>query len=339
MKSKVHIALVDDRREFADERRQKIEEQKGWPFHVGTKVFTSADDLIDAIEKEGEYFEVIITDVFMPKRGCQYGSQGSPEEGAIRIKKWLEKKQLQNPQFKQVQLRWISRLSDVSSFIHKHIGTHNQSWLRWLAQHEKSSFYKADFLPCVKTAVEMAITNVFQRQGQGWKVRFEGQETILQESFGAEYIHTLLSKPHTKVDVLDLLKLSPEEKISLKQQQGSSPERITEETGIKYREQCNELKDKMKAAEDVHDYKRAAEYDEELTKLRKELEASVNRHGRLRKSIAPLDTKRKAVWKNIMTVRQELKTSLPSLAQHLKSCLKTGMKCCYRLDKEMIWQL
>src|SRR5438045_3666003 len=89
MSASVRIAIVDDRADDAEDRRAAIEAKDDWPALVSTEVFSSADDLIDAFEKDNKFFDVILTDVFMAKRGDD-SRKDSPDEGGIRIKEWLQ---------------------------------------------------------------------------------------------------------------------------------------------------------------------------------------------------------------------------------------------------------
>src|SRR5438034_11392820 len=106
------IAIVDNRREYAEERQQVIEGKTDWSIPVRTEIFTNADDLIEAFTKKGKFYDVIITDVFMPKRGSESMEEGTPEQGAIRIKDWLLLKREEEADFRHIQLRWISQHSD-----------------------------------------------------------------------------------------------------------------------------------------------------------------------------------------------------------------------------------
>ncbi len=136
----VNIAIIDNRIEYAQEIQQAIEDKTDWPAKITTEIFTNADDLIDAFEKRGKFYDVIITDVFMPARDEDPTGDGTPQKGAIRIKDWLIKKRKESKDYRHIQLRWLSRYSDVSPFIHEHITLENYSWLDYRTHHGKRSF-------------------------------------------------------------------------------------------------------------------------------------------------------------------------------------------------------
>lgn len=147
---------MDDKPEHAEMRQNIIESRTNWTAFVKTEIFTNADDFIEACDDQGKFFDIIFTDVFMPKKGAPYGTD-SPEEGAIRIKKWLKQKRDSDEEYKYVQLRWISRHSHVSPFIHEHINIKDYSWLQWISHHDKETFATIDFPNAVETAIYMAL--------------------------------------------------------------------------------------------------------------------------------------------------------------------------------------
>lgn len=152
----VNIAIVDNKIEFALEVQKIIENKTDWPAKVTTEIFTNADDLIDAFDKQGKFYDVIITDVFMPARGEDPAEVGTPDTGAIRIKEWLVKKRKESKDFRHIQLRWLSRLSDVRPFLYKHVTIEDYPWLDYLTHHDKAPF---EFEFNLHRAFEVAIRN------------------------------------------------------------------------------------------------------------------------------------------------------------------------------------
>jgi DNA-binding NtrC family response regulator len=183
MSGRVNIAIVDNYIEYAEARRAAIESKTDWPAIVTTEIFTNADDLIDAFDKQGKFFDIIFTDVFMPERGEDPRKPGLPETGAIRIKSWLQSKRETDDDFKYVQLRWISRQSDVSPFIHQHVNYDTYSWLQWISHHEKKDFLTVDFLMQVETAIRMVLpSNVGSETSSNMVIASPAMEKVVKEA-------------------------------------------------------------------------------------------------------------------------------------------------------------
>jgi DNA-binding NtrC family response regulator len=167
----IHIAIVDDMRNLAEERRNHIRRGDLWEEDVETRVFTSADELIDAVDRQGEFFEVVISDLFMPTK----------EEGGVKVKNWLARKKSTCARFGCVQLRWMSMNTDVDHrTVFEHCNAENKHWcdyLYFLNNNPNWDFWDRGFLPRVREALERV--RQYRRATQGFVCESEAMSAVV----------------------------------------------------------------------------------------------------------------------------------------------------------------
>jgi DNA-binding NtrC family response regulator len=137
----VRIAIIDDRVEYASEAQQAIESHD-WGIDVTTEVFGGAKHFIAAAERK--YFDIILTDVFMP----------TPEQGAFAVTDWLINKRNVDADYSSVQLRWMSRESEMSSLhLSKYLTDENESWFDYVSHSRRTNFFNTDFWKMMRAAI------------------------------------------------------------------------------------------------------------------------------------------------------------------------------------------
>ena len=126
MERKIFLAIVDNLRDHAEKRQRVVAE--AWPGRFVINLYSNADEFIRAAEEK--WFDVILTDVYMPaENDPNPHAQGDPMSGAYRITEWLIEKRATNPDYRLIQLRWISK-ENVVSAAKKYLTSENTSWLK-----------------------------------------------------------------------------------------------------------------------------------------------------------------------------------------------------------------
>jgi DNA-binding NtrC family response regulator len=163
-----NIAVVDNRPADAEAIANALEEADDkLPCPIATTIFTNADDLIDAVEREDRFFDVILSDVFMPPReGASDDTEGTPEAGGIRVWEWLKKKRFEDEDFHYVQLRWVSAHDEVSSFLFDYSNIETESWMGWINHVPNVTFFTTEIPYHTAKALRMANVPSFAGGGK-----------------------------------------------------------------------------------------------------------------------------------------------------------------------------
>ena len=104
IKPTFRIAVVENKHEIRLQRIRLVNEL--FP-SVEVRGFACAQDIVDALEQD-EFFHVILSDMYMPKRGENLEEEGSWQDGGERILEWIEARR-SDQDYESVQLILISR--------------------------------------------------------------------------------------------------------------------------------------------------------------------------------------------------------------------------------------
>ncbi|MCK4703838.1 MAG: response regulator [Gammaproteobacteria bacterium] len=157
----------------------------------------------------------------------------------------------------------------------------------------------------------------FCRQGQGWLIRFAGNDThILTPSRGAAYLHILLSNAHKPFMARDLVFLVVKDASVL--QTGDAGHRLDKLAISAYQERRGTLIIQLQEAEENDDLGAIQLLSEEKGWLERELSAAVGLHGQLRLDVSQQERFRKSVGNAIRRTLKEIAIIEPAMADHLK---------------------
>lgn len=169
---------------------------------------------------------------------------------------------------------------------------------------------------------------VFRLDGEVWTLRWRGEEIRVRDSKGLRYLRELLARPHREVHALDLAG------------GGRAPQRPDGDLGPvlddrakrEYRQRLADLREDIDEAEAAYDVGRASVLQAELDQLVHHLAAATGLAGRDRQPGSAAERARVNVTKSIKQVIDRIEASLPALAHHLRTTVRTGTFCSYEPD-------
>ncbi|MCZ2150860.1 MAG: hypothetical protein LC126_24200 [Bryobacterales bacterium] len=162
---------------------------------------------------------------------------------------------------------------------------------------------------------------LFRKQGQGWRLVFEGREIIVQDAKGMDYIAELLRHAGSPVLAAELfVGVSGAQGLPV----GSAGEILDSTAMTSYRARAADLQLRVAEAEKNNDPIRKEHLQTEMEKLTDEILAARGLGGRLRKSQDDREKFRKSVFIAIGRSIKLIRKHLPSLADHLSRHIETG---------------
>ncbi|WP_413431793.1 hypothetical protein [Crateriforma spongiae] len=185
----------------------------------------------------------------------------------------------------------------------------------------------------IPTATEPA-GNAFYRKGQMWVVRFEGQETFLENNVGLLYIARLLATPNRAVPAITLL--ASRIGIDERKLTGSSGELADQQSVEECRQRYTELMQEIEEASENNDFGRLEKLQAEQDALTTHF-ASVLGKGGKRREVGDIKKVSQSVSVGIKRTIEVLDTELRPLADHLRAYLSRGVCPMYSPPNDMHW--
>lgn len=180
----------------------------------------------------------------------------------------------------------------------------------------------------------VSVGNAFYRKGQMWVVRFEGQETYLENNVGPLYIARLLATPNRAVPAVTLLA----SRIGIDERQliGSSGE-LTDEAAV---EECrgryHELMGEIAEAKANNDLGWLEKLQSEQDQLALHFASVLGKSGKPRE-VGDIKKVSQSVSVGIKRTLDVLDTELKPLADHLRAHLSRGVCPIYSPPAEIDW--
>ena len=175
----------------------------------------------------------------------------------------------------------------------------------------------------------------FRREGQHWRVVFDGGISMLDDTVGVRHIARLLAEPGRELRCDTLLALLAGEPHA---PAAGLADVATDARSLReYRAQLEHLGKDLEAARTEGDGERALLLDQERERLEAHLRAVTGKGGRSRKAVDGLERARQAVSAAIRRTMKVLKTTHPSLWRHLYNHMRIGLFCEYAPDPVVSW--
>lgn len=175
----------------------------------------------------------------------------------------------------------------------------------------------------------------YRREGQHWRVSFDGTVVSLQDTVGVRHIARLLAAPGRRFRCDELLALEAGEPRPPCVHAG---ELVADARAMRaYRGQLEWLERDLAAARALGDGERASLLQQEHERLGALLRAAAGKGGRSRKFVDELERARQAVSAAIRRTMKVLKSAHPSLWRHLYKHLQTGYFCQYEPSPAVTW--
>jgi hypothetical protein len=176
--------------------------------------------------------------------------------------------------------------------------------------------------------------NAFYRKGQMWVVRYEGEETYLENNVGPLYVARLLASPHRAVPAVTLL--ASRIGIDERKLMGSSGE-LTDEAAIAdCRRRYDDLMRELEEARTNNDLGQLERLQVEENELTTHFASVLGKSGKAR-DVSDAVKISKSVSIAIRRTMDVLKTELNPLADHLEKSITRGLTPIYSPPTDVDW--
>jgi len=194
-----------------------------------------------------------------------------------------------------------------------------------------SAFLKPGSLRSGDAAIELSAE--LRREGEVWRLRFDGRQSLLRSSKGLVDLARLLGNPGEDVHVLDLLGTPGSERRDARRVDLALDRRALQS----YRHRLAELDEALADAEATADLGRQGKLAAEREALLRQLAADTGRLGRSRRLNDPVERARKAVAARLHDAIGRVKTVDRAAGVHLEQSIRTGVHCAYRPTSPLHW--
>lgn len=180
--------------------------------------------------------------------------------------------------------------------------------------------------------------NAFVREGDVWRVTFDGKTVRVADLKGLAYLRVLLGMPGEEIHVLRLPGLAEgaasgtsDERAFASDLRPDAPsdEMIDQAAARSYRTRLDELRDEIDEADALGDDERSSRARTEADQIAAELGRSLGLGGRHRRAGTPVERTRINVQRTVRTAIDRISAVHPALARHLTDTVRTGTYCVY----------
>ncbi len=174
-----------------------------------------------------------------------------------------------------------------------------------------------------------AHSGVFRREGDLWKLSYDGRTAELRDLKGLNDLAALLSQPEREIHCLELAG----------RRAGSSGPILDARARREYEQRIQSLQEELAEAEDNNDFGRAEKAGAELDALTEQLVAAFGLGGRARESGSDTERSRSTVTWRIRSAMKKIEETHQTLAKHLQASVQTGTYLVYSPPVPVNWQL
>ncbi|GAA0626692.1 hypothetical protein ACFPTY_19565 [Halomonas beimenensis] len=173
-------------------------------------------------------------------------------------------------------------------------------------------------------------TQVLRRDGDGWRVHFNGEVMTLPDLKGMHDLARLLARPGEEFHCLDLAGRG----------EAARGDTMLDERGrLEVKQRIRDLQEALAEAEDMNDLGRAEQLRSELDRLVEELSRALGVGGRGRRMGDLAERARSTVtWRIRHAIRRIGKTH-PGFQRHLENSVRTGTFCRYQPERPCRWDV
>jgi hypothetical protein len=203
---------------------------------------------------------------------------------------------------------------------------------------------------------------VFAKEGEFWKIAYEGDSFALKHSKGLAYLAQLLKFPGTEFHVLDLVGIGagsdasdfsarmrsslPHDADALASSGihlgglGDGGEMLDEEAKAQYRRRLTELREELDEVKRLGNIEGAERAEAEIESLTAELSRAVGLGGRNRRAASASERARQSVTHAIKSAIERIAEHHSQLGVLLLRCIRTGNSCAYYPDSAIpvVWE-
>jgi hypothetical protein len=176
-----------------------------------------------------------------------------------------------------------------------------------------------------------ATPNEWCRDGEMWRLTYDGVTVHVRSSKGLVSIGRLLAAAGTEIHCLDLAEAGVDE--------AAGDEVIDARARREYERRVRELQAEVDEADTLADIHRAERARVELDALVDHLAAALGLAGRTRRQTGTTERARSTITQRIRSTIRRLREAHPSLADHLDASIQTGVFCRYRPERPTVWSI
>jgi tetratricopeptide (TPR) repeat protein len=210
--------------------------------------------------------------------------------------------------------------------------------------------------PARDRATSPARAAVFRREGDNWRLGWNGTEFQLRDRVGLRHLAMLLAHPSRELLAVDLVRGrtgpdgngDPATDITALTAELGRPRALAnaeakydERAELAYRRRLHELRDVIEEARRQHDLGRIAQAESETDVLTREIARGLGLQSRGRDSRSPIERARISATRAIRIAIRLIQEHDRGLGRHLGVTIKTGTFCIYVPDPEVhvTWSL
>jgi non-specific serine/threonine protein kinase len=173
----------------------------------------------------------------------------------------------------------------------------------------------------------------FQRESNYWRIGLEGDATRLRDVKGLRYISHLLRNPGVEIHAAELAGIARDDQ-SRRIALGDAGEVLDAKARQSYQRRLEDLREELGEAERWSDVGR-------MEKTRAEIGKAIGLGGRSRRASSDAERARLMVTQRIKSALRAITAASPAIGQHLSRSIRTGIFCCYELDRSAAidWEL
>ena len=173
---------------------------------------------------------------------------------------------------------------------------------------------------------------VCYRDGNVWKIAYQGRSTHLRDAKGLHDLSVLLAHPGEDVHVLDLA-------ASAIRGSDSTNPMLDAQARAEFRRRITDLDKDFAEAQSDHDLARAERVESEREALLAELRRATGRGKDRGLGPRTVERARKAVTARVRETIRRIEVALPELGTHLDRSIITGTNCRYQPNETLTWDL
>lgn len=189
-------------------------------------------------------------------------------------------------------------------------------------------------LICKAEEVQAAAAFIFRRDGEFWRLTFDGQTVYLKDSVGLTYIARLLNEPHRDIPAVALL--AARAGIDPRIASGSSGAWLDDAGREKLRKRYTELTEELEGARGNHDLGRVEKLQSEMESLASEIARATGLGGRSREK-SDADKVRKSVSMAVSRDIERITGKHAALGRHLHASISSGYMFRYAPEQRIDW--
>jgi hypothetical protein len=198
-----------------------------------------------------------------------------------------------------------------------------------------------DGTPAPAEPAEGAASAVLAREGDVWRLDYEGRVLRIRDAKGMRHLALLLANPGVEFHAVDVATAAEggaaagaerAEGLAVQAGTGDAGPALDSQAKAEYRTRLEDLRAEIEEAESFNDPERAAHAREEMDFIAHELSAAVGLGGRDRRAASAAERARVNVTRALRREIRRIADEDAGLGRELETTVRTGTFCAYEPD-------